>query len=88
MATVKQIQLRLRLAKKKLARLNKEVAAAKGSIKKLETAHNKAKAAEKAAKVKTKKPAAKKKPAAAAKAKKPAAKKKTARKPKAAAKKK
>jgi cell division protein FtsB len=76
MATVKQIQLRLQRSKKKLTRLNKEVAATKGNIKKLESALNKAKAAEKAAKAK------KKKPIAAAKVKKPVAKKKTAKKKK------
>lgn len=68
MATVKQIQRSLQVAKKKLARLNKEVTATKGNIKKLDSALKKAKAAEKAAKAKAKKPAAKK----------PAARKKTA----------
>lgn len=82
MATVKQIQLRLQRSKRKLTRLNKEVTATKGNIKKLESVLNKAKAAEKAAKAK------KKKPVAAAKVKKPVAKKKRVTKRKAAAKKK
>jgi len=55
MATVKQIQFRLRLAKKKLTGANKVVTATKNKIKKLETQLNKAKAAEKAAKTKKKK---------------------------------
>jgi len=68
MATVKQIQRSLQLAKKKLARLNKEVTATKGNVKKLDSALKKAKAAEKAAKAKAKKPARVKKPAARKKA--------------------
>jgi len=47
MATVKQIQLRLGQAKKKLTKLNKEVTAAKGNINKLEAQLKKAKAAPK-----------------------------------------
>ena len=46
MATVKQIQFRLRLAKKTLTRASKEVAATKSRIKKLEAQLTKAKAAE------------------------------------------
>lgn len=61
MATLKQIQRSLQMAKKKLARLNKEATATKGNIKKLDSALKKAKAAEKAAKTQAKKPAVKKK---------------------------
>lgn len=65
MATVKQIQFRLRNAKKTLTRLNKDLTATTNRIKKLETQLAKAKAAEKAAKAKKKKkkPAARKKSA-------------------------
>jgi len=62
MATARQIQYRLQLAKKTLTRLNKEVRATTSKIKKLETQLKKAKAAEKAAKAKkakAKKPAKK-----------------------------
>ncbi len=58
MATAKQIQFRLRNAKKTLARVNKELTATKGRIKKLEAELKKAKAAEMA---KAKKAAGKKK---------------------------
>lgn len=54
MATAKQIQFRLKLAKKNLARLNKENTAAKKKIRTLEADLKKAKAAEKAAKAKAK----------------------------------
>jgi len=57
MATARQIQYRMGQAKKKLAKLNKEIAAAKSKMKGLEGLLKKAKAAEKA------KPKAKKKPA-------------------------
>ncbi len=82
MATVKQIQFRLRLAKKTLARLNKDVTATRSRVKKLEAELKKAKAAEKAKKAKKAKPAARKKPAAKKKtaAKRSPAKKKTAKK--------
>jgi hypothetical protein len=57
MATARQIQYRMGQAKKKLTKLNKEVAAAKTKMKGLEAQLKKAKAAEKA------KPKAKKRPA-------------------------
>lgn len=57
MATARQIQYRMGQAKKKLTKLNKEVAAAKNKMKTLEAQLKKAKAAEKA------KPKAKKRPA-------------------------
>jgi hypothetical protein len=57
MATARQIQYRMGQAKKKLTKLNKEVAAVKAKMKGLEAQLKKAKAAEKA------KPKAKKKPA-------------------------
>lgn len=63
MATVKQIQFRLRLAKKKLATLNKDTTGTKSKIKKLETQLKQAQAAAKASNVKKKKPVAKKKAA-------------------------
>ena len=56
MATAKQIQYRLGQAKKKLAKLNKDVTATKSSVKKLETQLKKAKAAEKAKAKKKKAP--------------------------------
>lgn len=62
MATVKQIQYRAGQAKKKLAKLNKEVTTTKSNIKKLETELKKAKAANKV-KPKKKAPARKKAPA-------------------------
>ena len=71
MATAKQIQYRLGQAKKKLAKVNKELTAAKSNAKKLEAQLKKAKAAEKA---KPKKKAAPKRKAAKKKA--PARKKK------------
>ena len=55
MATVKQIQFRLRNAKKTLTKLNKDLTATKNRIKKLDGQLVKAKAAEKAAKAKKKK---------------------------------
>jgi colicin import membrane protein len=85
MATLKQVQLRLRLAKKKLTTLNKEVIATKSKIKKLDAELKKAKAAAKAATAKKKKPVAKKKPVVK---KKPVAKKKAPAKKKVASKKK
>ena len=57
MATARQIQYRMGQAKKKLTKLNKEVAAAKSKMKGLEAQLKKAKVAAKA------KPKAKKKPA-------------------------
>jgi hypothetical protein len=57
MATARQIQYRMGQAKKKLTKLNKEVAAAKNKMKGLEAQLKKAKASEKA------KPKAKKRPA-------------------------
>jgi hypothetical protein len=57
MATARQIQYRMGQAKKKLTKLNKEVAAVKTKMKGLEAQLKKAKAADKA------KPKAKKKPA-------------------------
>ncbi len=48
MATAGQIQYRIGQTKKKLAKLNKETAATKGKMKKLEQALKKAKAAPKA----------------------------------------
>ncbi len=57
MATARQIQYRMGQAKKKLAKLNKEVVAAKNKMKGLEAQLKKAKASEKA------KPKAKKRPA-------------------------
>jgi hypothetical protein len=48
MATARQIQYRMGQAKKKLTKLNKEVAAVKGKMKGLEGLLKKAKAAEKA----------------------------------------
>jgi len=57
MATARQIQYRMGQAKKKLAKLSKDVAAVKTKIKGLEGQMKKAKAAEKA------KPKAKKRPA-------------------------
>ena len=83
MATAKQIQLRLGQAKKKLAKLNKELTATKAKGKTLEAQLKKAKAAEKA---KPKKKAAPKKKAPAKK--KVAAKKKAPAKRKAPARKK
>ena len=65
MATARQIQYRLGQAKKKLTKLNKDVAATKSKVKGLEALLKKTKAAEKA----------KPKPKAKAKAKKPARKK-------------
>jgi hypothetical protein len=59
MATARQIQYRMGQAKKKLTKLNKEVAAVKGKMKNLEGLLKKAKAAEKA----KPKPKAKKAPA-------------------------
>ena len=59
MATLKQLQFRLRLAKKTFTRLNKEVTATKNRIKKLETQLNKAKTAEQASRSRKKKPTAK-----------------------------
>jgi len=80
MATVKQLEFRLRNAKKTLKRLNKDLPATKTRIKKLEGLLSKAKAAEKAAKAKKKKKVvAKKRPAAKKKTvakKRPAAKRK------------
>ena len=61
MATIKQMEFRLRNAKKTLKRLNKDLPATKSRIKKLQTQLTKAKAAEKAAKAKKKKKAAAKK---------------------------
>jgi phage shock protein A len=58
MVTAKQIQYRIGQTKKKLTKLNKEVAAAKGKMKALEGQLKKAKAA---AKPKAKKKAAPKK---------------------------
>ncbi len=58
MATANQINYRLGQAKKKLAKLNKDITATKANVKKLEAELKKAKAAEKA---KPKKKAAKKK---------------------------
>jgi hypothetical protein len=57
MATARQIQYRMGQAKKKLAKLNKDLAAVKNKVKGLEAQLKKAKAAEKA------KPKAKKRPA-------------------------
>jgi hypothetical protein len=62
MATARQIQYRIGQAKKKLTKLNKEVAAAKNKMKGLEAMLKKAKASEKA-KPKAKKRAARKKAA-------------------------
>jgi adenylate kinase len=77
MATAKQIQYRLGQAKKKLAKLNKDVTATKSNVKKLETQLKKAKAAEKAKKKKApKKKVAKKRVAKRKPAKKRAKKKK------------
>ncbi len=83
MATVKQLEFRLRNAKKTLKRLNKDLPATKTRIKKLEGLLSKAKAAEQAAKAKKKKKkvVAKKSPAAKKKTvakKRPAAKRKKA----------
>ena len=83
MATVKQLQFRLRNAKKTLQRLNKDLPATKTRIKKLESLLSKATAAEKAAKAKKKeeKVVAKRRPAAKKKTvakKRPAAKRKRA----------
>lgn len=62
MATARQIQYRMGQAKKKLNKLNKEVATVKGKMKGLEGMLKKAKAAEKAKpKAKAKKRPAKKK---------------------------
>ena len=47
MATANQIKYRMGQAKKKLTKLNKDVTATKAKIKKLESAHKKAKAASK-----------------------------------------
>lgn len=77
MATANQIKFRMEQAKKKLAKLNKEVTATKASIKKLDADLKKAKAAEKA----------KPKKKAVAKKKTVAKKKKAAPRKKAAAKK-
>jgi hypothetical protein len=63
MATAKQIQFRLRLAKKTLTKATKDLITTKGRIKKLEAQLKKAKAAEQSAKSKKKKPAAKKRTA-------------------------
>ena len=64
MATARQIQYRMGQAKKKLTKLNKEVAAAKNKMKGLEAQLKKAKASEKAKpKAKAKKRPAKKKAA-------------------------
>ena len=60
MATAKQIQYRMGQAKKKLAKLNKEVTATKSGIKTLETQLKGAKVAKKAA-PKKKAPARRKK---------------------------
>ena len=68
MATAKQIQYRIGQAKKKLAKLNKEMTTTKGKIKKLEADMKKAKTA--ATKAKPKKKAAKKRPAKKASARK------------------
>jgi hypothetical protein len=57
MATARQIQYRMGQAKKKLTKLNKDLAAAKNKMKGLEAQLKKAKAAEKA------KPKARKRPA-------------------------
>ena len=62
MATAKQIQYRTGQAKKKLAKLNKEVTTTKSNIKKLETELKKAKAAN-TVKPNKKAPAKKKAPA-------------------------
>jgi hypothetical protein len=64
MVTAKQVQYRIGQTKKKLTKLNKEVAATKGKMKALEGQLKKAKAA---AKPKAKKKAAPKKKAAAKK---------------------
>lgn len=45
MATVKEIERQIELAKQKLAKLKKEVTATKGNIKKLESEFKKARAA-------------------------------------------
>ncbi|UCB48780.1 MAG: hypothetical protein JSW56_16915 [Deltaproteobacteria bacterium] len=84
MATVKQIQYRLGQAKKKLAKLNREVAGAKNNIKKLEGQLKNARVAAKK-KPKKKKAAPKRKKAAKKKAapkRKKAAKKKVTRRKK------
>ncbi|MGD2125217.1 MAG: hypothetical protein PVG99_04005 [Desulfobacteraceae bacterium] len=75
MATAKQIQYRMGQAKKKLTKLNKEVAAVKKKVKTLEGQLKRAKAAAKAkpkakAKPRKKAPAKKKKKAPARKKKK------------------
>ncbi len=77
MASVKQIQFRLRNAKKTLTKLNKGLTATKGRIKKLQGDLTKAKAAEKAEKAKKKKAAPKKRVGAK---KRPAGRKRTAKK--------
>ncbi|UCF56010.1 MAG: hypothetical protein JSW15_07830 [Deltaproteobacteria bacterium] len=75
MATAKQIQYRLGQAKRKLTKVNKELAATKSNIKKLEAQLKRAKAAErkkpkkKKAAPRRKRPVAKKKKRAAAKKK-------------------
>ena len=78
MATVKQIQFRLRNAKKTLTRLNKEVSATKARLKKFEAELKRARATAAKKKVVKKKKAPAKKKAAKKKApaKKKAAKKK------------
>ena len=63
MATSKQITFRLRLAKKTLTKVTKDLTATKARVKKLEAQLKKAKAAEQVKKVKKKKPAARKRPA-------------------------
>jgi hypothetical protein len=63
MATSKQIQFRLRLAKKTLTKVTKDLTATKARVKKLEAQLKKAKAAEQAKKARKKKPAARKRPA-------------------------
>jgi hypothetical protein len=75
MATANQIKYRMGQAKKKLAKLNKDVTATKAKVKKLESALKKAKATGKA-KPKKKKAAAKKKTAPKKKTKRTARKKK------------
>jgi cell division protein FtsB len=77
MASVKQIQFRLRNAKKTLTKLNKNLTATKGRIKKLQGELTKAKAAEKAEKPKKKKAAPQKRGSTK---KRPAARKRTAKK--------
>lgn len=63
MATAGQIQYRIGLAKKKLAKFLKDIAAIKKKIKVLETQHKKAKVAKKVKPKAKKKAKAKRKPA-------------------------